>query len=105
MSFVVAIRIQLEGDVEIFREMIMQYREDCLANESGMEQFLICSIPDDEKGFLLFEVFSNQEAHQLHSQGEDLQKLLQSMQEQNMRMEVMMMGGEEIESETQPILN
>ncbi len=86
MSFVVAIRIQLEGDVEIFREMIMQYREDCLANESGMEQFLICS-------------------HQLHSQGADLQKLLQSMQEQNMRMEVMMMGGEEIESETQPILN
>ena len=48
MSFVVAIRIQLEGDAEIFREMIMQYREDCLANESGMEQFLICSIPDDE---------------------------------------------------------
>ena len=67
--------------------------------------FLICSIPDDEKGFLLFEVFNNQEAHQLHSQGSDLQKLLQSMQEQNMRMEVMMMGGEEIESETQPILN
>ena len=32
-------------------------------------------------------------------------KVLQSMQEQNMRMEVMMMGGEEIESETQPILN
>ena len=51
MSFVVAIRIQLEGDAEIFREMIMQYREDCLANESGMEQFLICSIPDDENGF------------------------------------------------------
>ena len=68
MSFVVAIRIQLEGDAEIFREMIMQYREDCLANESGMGQFLICSIPDDE-GFLLFEVFSDQEAHQLHSQG------------------------------------
>ena len=76
-----------------------------MANEGGMEQFLICSIPDDEKGFLLFEVFSDQEAHQLHSQGSDLQKLLQSMQEQNMRMEVMMMGGEEIESETQPILN
>ena len=34
MSFVVAIRIQLEGDAEIFREMIIQYREDCLANES-----------------------------------------------------------------------
>ena len=44
MSFVVAIRIQLEGDAEIFREMIMQYREDCLANESGMEQFLILSL-------------------------------------------------------------
>ena len=28
MSFVVAIRIQLEGDEEIFHEMIMQYRED-----------------------------------------------------------------------------
>ena len=77
MSFAVAIRIQLEGDAEIFREMIMQYREDCFANESGMEQFLICSIPDDKKGFLLFEVFINQEAHQLHSQGNDLQKLLQ----------------------------
>jgi quinol monooxygenase YgiN len=56
-------------------------------------------------GFLLFEVFSNQEAHQLHSQGNDLQKFLQSMQEQNMRMEVMMMGGEELESESQTILN
>ena len=105
MSYVVAIRIQLDGNPENFKELIMQYREDCLSNESGMEQFLICSVPDDERSFLLMEVFSDQEAHQLHSQGEDLQKLNQSMQENNMRMEVMMMGGNEIESEEKPVLN
>ena len=60
---------------------------------------------DDDKGFLLLEVFKDQEAHQLHSEGEDLKNLIQSMQEKNMRMEVMMMGGEEIEPEDKPILN
>ena len=105
MSYVVAIRIQLEGDPNIFREMMMHYREDCLSNEIGMEQFLICSVTDDDKGFLLLEVFEDQEAHQFHSEGEDLKNLIQSMQEKNMRMEVMMMGGEEIEPEDKPILN
>ena len=70
-----------------------------------MEQFLICSVTDDEKGFLILEVFTDQDAHQLHSEGEDLKNLIQSMQEKNMRMEVMMMGGEEIELEDKPILN
>jgi quinol monooxygenase YgiN len=105
MSYVVAIRIQLDGDPENFKEMIMQYREDCLSNESGMEHFFICSVPDDERSFLLMEGFSDHEAHQLHSKGKDLQKLIQSMEENNMRMEVMMMGGNEIESEERPVLN
>ena len=105
MSYVVAIRIQLEGDPNIFREMVMQYRENCLSHERGMEQFLICSVTDDDRGFLLLEVFTNQEAHQLHSEGKDLKNLIQSMQVKNMRMEVMMMGGEEIEPEDKPILN
>ena len=105
MSYVVAIRIQLEGDANIFREIMMQYREDCLSSEKGMEQFLICCVTDDNKGFLLLEVFKDQEAHQLHSEGEDLKNLIQSMQVKNMRMEVMMMGGEEIEPEDKPILN
>jgi len=105
MSYVVAIRIQLEGDPNIFREMVMQYRENCLSHERGMEQFLICSVTDDDNGFLLLEVFEDQEAHQFHSEGEDLKNLIQSMQEKNMRMEVMMMGGEGIEPEDKPILN
>ena len=105
MSYVVAIRILLDGNPENFKELIMQYRENCLSNENGMEQFLICSVPDDESSFLLMEVFTDQEAHQHHSRGEDLQKLIQSMQENNMRMEVMMMGGNEIESEEKPVLN
>ena len=60
---------------------------------------------DDDRGFLLLEVFENQEAHQLHLEGEDLRNLIQSVQVKNMRMEVMMMGGEEIEPEDKPILN
>ena len=105
MSFVVLIRIQLEGDSEVFRDIIDQYRRDCLANEPGMEQFLVCSMPDDEQGFMLVEVFIDQEAHQAHSQGKELGELLQTMQGRNMQMGVMMMGGEEIQTAGRPVLN
>ena len=104
MSYVVVIRVQLEGDPETFCGIIEQYRRECLGNESGMEQFLICKIPGDEQGFLLVEAFVDEEAHWSHTHGKDLANLLKMMEENDLKMAVMMLEGEEILSSV-PLLN
>ena len=98
MSYVVVIRVQLEGVPELFQEVIVQYRSECLRNEPGMEHFLVCRIPDDEQGFLLVEVFANEEAHWKHAQGNELENLLKTMGERELKMVTMILAGEEMSS-------
>ena len=104
MSYVVVIRVQLEGVSEKFQEVIVQYRSECLRNEPGMEHFLVCRIPDDEQGFLLVEVFTDEEAHRKHAQGKELEDLLKTMEERELKMAAMIMAGEEMSSAS-PLLN
>ena len=104
MSYVVVIRVHLEGVPELFQEVIVQYRSECLRNEPGMEHFLVCRIPDDEQGFLLVEVFTDEKAHRKHAQGKELEDLLKTMEERELKMAAMIMAGEEMSSAS-PLLN
>ena len=45
MSYVVVIRVQLEGVPELFQEVIVQYCSECLRNEPGMEIFWSAGYP------------------------------------------------------------
>ena len=104
MSYIVVLRLQLEGDSNVFKELMNNYKKECLANETGLEQFFISTINEDDHGFLLVQVFTDYEAHEKHSNGQDLSILLKSLEENNIRIAVLMMSGEEI-SETIQLLN
>ena len=66
MSYVVIIRVQVEGDREEYKSLIDNFRLECLEQDEGMEQFMVCSGPDDEQAFLVVQTFISEEAHYQH---------------------------------------
>ena len=92
MSYVVVIRIQVEGDPSEYESLIQDFRFECLAENSGMEEFRICSAEDDEQGFLVVQIFISEDAHQQHMNSLLVQKFLETLHTCDFKMGVIMMG-------------
>ena len=76
----VVILIQVEGYPSEYESLIQDFRFECLAENSGMEEFRICSAEDDEQGFLVVQIFTSEDAHQHHMNSPMVQKFLETLQ-------------------------
>jgi len=105
MSYVVVIRIQFEGDPSEYESLIQDFRIECLAEDTGLEEFRICSAVDDEHGFLVVQIFTSEDAHLQHMNSSLVQQFLETLQTREIKMGVIMMAGHEIGNSLPGLLN
>ncbi len=98
MSYIVHVTAVVEGDLDRIELLINEYRYNCLANQPGMEQFLVCRPADQPNVFLYTQRFRDAEAHKAHIEGNDPREFFEKMEEENFQFQGRWMAGREIDS-------
>ena len=105
MSYVVVIRVQVEGDLSEYERLLDEFRQDSLLRVEEMEQFMVCTVTDEENAYLIVQTFASAEAHEKHMNSAVVQEFLEGLQDYDLKMGVIMMMGQEIEYAADPLLN
>ena len=62
MSYVVVIRVQVEGNLREYERLLDEFRQDCLLLVEEMEQFMVCTVSEEENAYLIVQTFASVEA-------------------------------------------
>ena len=98
MSYIVHVTAVVEGDLDRIELLINEYRYSCLANQPGMEQFLVCRPADQPNVFLYTQIFKDAEAHKAHIEGDAPKEFFKRMEEENFQFQGRWMAGREIDA-------
>ena len=95
----------MEGDNSEYERLLDEFRQDCLLRVEEMEQFIVCTVLEEEKAYLIVQTFASAEAHEKHMNSALVQVFLEGLQDYDLKMGVIMMMGQEIEIAADPLLN
>ena len=67
----VTVRFEVQADhVDAFRVAVLQHSKNSLTKEEGCRRFDVCTDPQDESRFFLYEVYDDPAALTVHQQAD-----------------------------------